>query len=85
MKVKKLIDILKLMDPDAEVCIEKKDSNIATSVLQIVITDPLRSPGIYVYIGDDLSVIKDKSLGYGCVEEASYSEIKDLDNRRIAR
>lgn len=82
MKVKRLIDILKLMDPDAEVCIETKDSNIATSVSQIVVTDPCRLPGIYVYIGDDLSVIEKESSAYGHIE-ASYSEVQDLDKRRI--
>ena len=82
MKVKRLIDILNLMDPDAEVRVEAKDSNIAKSVLQIVVTDPYRSPGIYVYIGDDLSIIEKESPGH---TEAFYSEVEDLDKRRLIR
>ena len=82
MKVKRLIDILKLMDQDAEVCIETKDSNKATSVSQIVVTDPYHAPGIYVYIGDDLSVIEKESFGH---IEVSYSEVQDLDRRRLIR
>lgn len=82
MKVKRLIDILNLMDQDAEVHIETKDSNIAISVSQIVVTDPYRSPGIYVYIGDDLSLIEKETTGQ---IEVSYSEVQDLDKRRIIR
>ena len=79
MKVKRLIEILNLLDPDAEVRVEAKDSNSVTSVSQIMVRDPYNPPAIYVYIGDDLSNIVTEIGGY---VEVCYSETKDLDKRR---
>lgn len=83
MKVKRLIEILKLMDPDAECYIECSDSNVVKEVGQFESKIHAPYPVPVVYIGDCLSRVRDHDNVYNYIEEISYHESQDLDKKRI--
>lgn len=83
MKVKRLIEVLKMMDPEAECYIECADSNIVQEVGQFESKIHGPYPVPVVYIGDCLSKLKQDNNVYEYTEEISYHECQDLDRKRI--
>ena len=84
MKVKRLIEILKLMDPEAECYAECSDSNVIKEVGQFESKVHAPYPVPVVYIGDCLTKIReDTHRGDYYVEEISYYECQDLGKKRI--
>ena len=83
MKVKRLIEVLKMMDPEAECYIECADSNRVQEVGQFEskINGPYPVP--VVYIGDCLFNLREKDTTRAYyTEEISYRESLDVGKKR---
>lgn len=59
MKVKNLIQALKGMDPEAEVCLECRGTNNTQYVVQYELIPTFRDPYPIVYIADSLLAVED--------------------------
>lgn len=83
MKVKRLIEVLKMMDPEAECYIECGNSNIVQEVGQFESKIHGPYPVPVVYIGDCLSTLREKDTTRAYyTEEISYRESQDLGKKR---
>lgn len=83
MKVKRLIEVLKMMDPEAECYIECADSNVVQEIGQFESKMHGFYPVPVVYIGDSLSILREKdSTRAYLTEEISYHESIDAGKKR---
>ena len=75
MKVKKLIKILQMCDPEAEVHVEARNSNDVCEVAQYQSLEPWQHGKLLVYIGDTLTHVSDENKYSNLI---LYHEINDL-------
>ncbi len=83
MKVKRLIEVLKMMNPEAECYIECADSNVVQEIGQFESKIHSPYPVPVVYISDSLFNLREKDTTRAYLtEEISYHESIEAGKKR---